>query len=122
MDGALEHRYQASLKWTLDHRWPVMGFSVAFFAVSLVLLTGLRQELIPAQDQALFLLNMKAPVGTSIQAADARFKKAEAFLKSQPEVEDYYTTIGNYQGNDIVNAGNIYVILKDVKSRKAASG
>src|SRR5262249_21396299 len=67
---------------------------------------------------SLFLLSIKTPVGTSIQATDAVFRKAEDFLRKQSEVKDLYTTIGNYNGNDVVNAGNIYVILTNAKSRK----
>lgn len=116
----LSEKYRESLKWTLGHRNRIIYASLGFFAVTMALMYGLRQELIPEQDQSLFLLNIKAPVGTSIQASDQIFKKAEAYLVSQPEIQDYYTTIGNYQNNDIVNAGNIYVILKNPKERKAS--
>ena len=111
-------KYKNSLRWVLAHRWSIVTSSILFFAASVFLLSTLRQELIPAQDQSLFLLNIKTPVGTSITGANEEFKKAEKFLIAQPEVQDYYTTIGNYQNNDIVNAGNIYVILKDPKERK----
>jgi HAE1 family hydrophobic/amphiphilic exporter-1 len=33
-------------------------------------------------------------------------------------VTEYYTTIGNYVHNNVVNAGTIYVTLKDPRSRK----
>jgi len=82
-------------------------------------LVWLPKELVPSQDQSMYLLNIKTPVGTSIWATDEVFKKVEAYLHEQPEVQDLYTTIGNYEGNDIVNAGIMYVILKDPKSRKA---
>lgn len=122
MDALMEdlsERYQKSLRFTLKHRSVTILFSVGLFLVSLVFLSTLRQELIPEQDQSMFLLNIKTPVGTSIWASDKIFAQAEQFLGKMPEVQDVYTTIGNYQGNDIVNAGNIYVILKDPKLRKA---
>ena len=110
-------KYKSSLHWTLNHKsWVVIG-SLVFFSVSMIFLTTLRRELIPEQDQSLFLLNIKTPVGTSIWASDETFKKAERYLAQLPEVQDYYTTIGNYQNNDIGNAGNIYVILKEPKQR-----
>jgi hydrophobe/amphiphile efflux-1 (HAE1) family protein len=116
----LTSQYQRSLKWTLNHRWAIVLVSLLFFGGSLFTLSQLRQELIPEQDQSLFLLSIKNPVGTSITASDEIFKKAEKYLKQVPEVQDIYTTIGNYQNSDIVNAGNIYVILKDPKQRKLA--
>ena len=59
-------------------------------------------------------------MGSSIDATDAVYKQAEEYLKKQPEVLDLYTTIGNYQNNNVVNAGVIYVVLKDQKERKAS--
>jgi HAE1 family hydrophobic/amphiphilic exporter-1 len=56
-------------------------------------------------------------VGTAIQATDQVYRQAEEYLKKQPEVQDLYTTIGNFQNNNVVNAGVIYVILKDPKKR-----
>jgi len=115
---SISERYQKSLAWCLKYSYLIAFGSLAFFALSLCTLITMREELIPAQDQSIFLMNIKAPVGTSITASNEIFKKAEAMLIQQPEVKDYYSTIGNYQNNDIVNAGNIYIILKDPKERK----
>ena len=117
MNG-LSTGYQKTLRWSLAHRWKVVFISLFIFISSLVLVTTLRKELIPAQDQSFFLVTMKAPVGTSIQATDLIFKKAEAYLKSEKDVEGYYTTVGNYEGNNVVNVGNIYVTLKEANQRK----
>jgi HAE1 family hydrophobic/amphiphilic exporter-1 len=111
--------YRKTLERLLNARWLVVGGSLVFFLISLVLLGPIRKELIPQQDQSLFVLTLKAPVGTSITASDSLFKRAEAYLASQAEVLEYYTTIGNYQGQDIVNVGQIFVTLKDSKARKA---
>src|SRR6185437_12839273 len=114
----LAEKYQTSLRVCLKKRWWVVIGSIVFFGASMIYLGHLRQELIPEQDQSLFLMTIKNPVGTSIWASDDIFKKAEAYLTRQPEVQDYYTTIGNYQGANIVNEGTIYVILKNPKLRK----
>jgi HAE1 family hydrophobic/amphiphilic exporter-1 len=114
----LSHRYMNTLRWTLNHRIAIVFLSLAIFGTSMMLLTTLRKELIPSQDQSLFLVTIKTPVGTSIQATNAVYEKAEAYLAKQPEVQDNYTTVGNYENNDIVNAGTIYVILKDLTQRK----
>jgi hydrophobe/amphiphile efflux-1 (HAE1) family protein len=112
--------YRNTLKSALKWRYPIVVVSVVFFGVSLIFLSLLRKELIPSQDQSLFLLTVKTPVGTSISATDEVYAKAEEYLKKQPEVLDLYTTIGNYQNNNVVNAGVIYVVLKDLKDRKAS--
>jgi hydrophobe/amphiphile efflux-1 (HAE1) family protein len=114
----LSHRYHNSLEWSLKHRALVILFSLGMFAASMFLLSTLRKELIPPQDQSLFLLSIKTPVGSSIYATDLVYKKAEEYLKTLPEIKDLYTTVGNYENNNVVNAGLIYVILKDPKLRK----
>jgi len=115
----LEKSYRRLLELTLRHKGAVLGASTALFIVSALMLIPMRKELIPPQDQSLFLLSLKTPVGTSIQATDAVFRKAEDYLKTQPEVSDLYTAIGNYNENDVVNAGYVYVMLKDPDKRKA---
>jgi len=116
--SVLSTKYKNSLDWTLQHRWTIVLTSVAVFMASLVFVSTLRKELIPAQDQSLFVLSIKIPVGSSIEASNLVFKQAEAYLKAQPEVTDTYITIGNYEQNNVVNAGTIYTILKDTKHRK----
>jgi hydrophobe/amphiphile efflux-1 (HAE1) family protein len=116
----LSEKYKSMLLWSLSHRGIVVTASVVLFATSLILLSTLRKELIPAQDQSMFLVTLKTPVGTSIEATDLVFQKAEKLLRQQPEIEDFYTTIGNYESNNVVNIGNIYVILKDLKDRKTS--
>lgn len=113
----LSEVYRHSLDWCLKNRAIVILLSLGIFASSMVFLYALRKELIPAQDQSLFLLSIKAPVGTSIAATDSIYKKAEEYLRRQPEIEGLYTTIGNYQNNNVVNAGVMYVILKEPKYR-----
>ncbi len=113
----LSEKYSSLLHWCLSHRTRIVVLSLVVFAGSMVFMVTLRKELIPAQDQSLFLLSIKTPPGTAIEATDQVYQKAEAYLKKQPEVQDLYTTIGNFQNNNVVNAGVIYVILKDPKYR-----
>jgi HAE1 family hydrophobic/amphiphilic exporter-1 len=114
----LAGKYKNSLSWALNHRWPIVVISIAVFIASLIFVSTLRKELIPAQDQSMFVLNLKTPTGTAIEATDETFKKAEAYLRTRSDVQDLYTTIGNYEHNNVVNAGTIYVILTEPKKRK----
>lgn len=114
----LSEKYRHSLAWCLSQRWKVVLSSMVLFAVSMVLLIHLRKELIPPQDQSLFLVSIKTPIGSSISATDTVYREAEAYLHSRPEIQDTYATVGNYQNNNVVNAGVIYVILKDIHDRK----
>ncbi len=114
----LADKYRNSLEWILNLRGPVLLCALVFFLGSLALVGFLRKELIPEQDQSLFLMTLQTPVGTSLMATNEDFKKAEVYLARQPEVLEVYTTIGNYLGQDITNTGQIYITLKEAKSRK----
>lgn len=113
----LSRQYLNSLRWVLGRKLQVVGVSMLIFLLSLILVSTLRKELIPPQDQGMFVLNLKAPSGTALQETNSLFKKAEEYLRTQPEVTDIYSTIGNYQQNNIVSAGMIYVILTAANKR-----
>lgn len=120
MDRLMEswsNHYKKSLHFCLRYKKTVLTFSLLVFLGSMSLAFIIRTELMPEQDQSQFVITMKAPVGTSLVANDENFKKAEEYLKNRPEVLEYYSSIGGYQGQDIVNAGTIFVTLKDPKKR-----
>lgn len=116
--GWLAQVYHDGLEWALRHRATVVSISVIIFSLSMGSLYILKKELIPPQDQSLFLLNLKTPVGTSLESTDKVFQTVEEYLRKQPEISDNYSTVGNYENNNVVNAGTIYVILKDKHQRK----
>lgn len=117
--GRLSASYRGSLTWCLSHRWKVIGVSFAIFAGSLFLLVGIRKEFVPPQDQGIFMINIRTPLGSSIEFTDAVFRKAEAILKSRPELETYYCAIGGFQGG-LVNQGTIMVTMKEYRKRPPA--
>jgi multidrug efflux pump len=109
-------KYKNSLIWCLDNRWKVLGTAFAIFAASLLLLGGMRKEFVPPQDQAIFMATIRTPLGSSLEFTDAAFKKAEALLRSRPEVKACFGNIGGFQGG-LVNEGNLFVTMKDFKER-----
>jgi len=113
----LAARYQDGLAIALKFRWLVIGLSVLFFIASiLVIIPLLRKEMVPPQDQSMFLVRIKTPVGSSIDFTNERFKEAEKFVMSRPEVRRYFCAIGGFGGGQ-VNEGMIFVTLHDPKDR-----
>ena len=117
---SLSEGYRRSLRLALRLRYWVIALSVVLFGFSVVLLNLLRQELIPEQDQSLFYLSVKTPVGTSLPETNRVYLAVEQKLQQRPEVLETYSTIGNYQNNNVVNAGVIYVLLKAPEQRGRA--
>jgi len=76
----------------------------------------LRKEFVPSQDQSMFLVRLQTPEGSSIEFTDERFKQAEAFTMSRPEVQRYFGAIGGFGGGE-VNTGILFVTFKSPRQR-----
>jgi multidrug efflux pump len=113
---ALAERYRRGLEWTLGRRWTVIGLAALFFALSMVSVKFLKKEFVPAQDQGMFMVRLQTPVGSSMDFTDERFKQAEKWFMEQPGVEGYYSAVGGFGGGE-VNAGMLFLTLKDLKDR-----
>ena len=113
----LSEWYRASLGWVLRHRWFVLAVALTVFLVSVrVVAPQLRQEFVPPQDQSLFLCRLQTPVGSSIEFTDDRFRQAEKFVMSRPEMVRYFGAIGGFGGGE-VNTGILFVTFKLPRQR-----
>jgi multidrug efflux pump subunit AcrB len=77
----------------------------------------LPSEMMPAQDQAMFLMRFKMPVGTSLPVTDTKIKAVEDYLAKVPEVEGVFSVVGGF-GGDAVNQGMAFATLVDKDKRK----
>src|SRR5690606_9194124 len=62
---AIADWYRRLLERTLQHSLLVVFVSLAVFAVSLVLITKVRQEFVPPQDQNIIIVSGQTPPGSS---------------------------------------------------------
>ncbi len=108
--------YKRTLIKSLEHRWKILGLSMALFIISLISWSGLRKEFLPPQDQSRFLVTLYTKMGSSLQFTDSIFKEAEKVYKARPEVEKYYIAVGGF-GGGLVNQGITFVTLKDPGER-----
>jgi hydrophobic/amphiphilic exporter-1 (mainly G- bacteria), HAE1 family len=115
---ALIDLYQAILRWALAHRLATLAAAVAIFALSVVLVPLLGTEFVPKADFSETTVNFNTPVGSSLEATEAKARQVEAIIRQFPEVRYTLATIntGNAQGKIY---GSIYVRLVDrgVRSR-----
>ncbi len=109
--------YRTILEKALHWKWAVLFVSIVLFSVSLALIKNLRKEFIPSQDQSMFIVQMQAPIGSSIEYTDNKFKIAEAFFQNRKEeVERYFASIGGFGGGE-VDTGIVFVTLKKPHER-----
>jgi hydrophobe/amphiphile efflux-1 (HAE1) family protein len=111
--------YERVLEVLLNHRWKTLFVTFGIFAASWIIAKHLPGEMMPAQDQSQILLRLKAPVGSAIGFTDSKFRIAEHYLSSVPEVSGMMAMVGGF-GGDAVNQGMIYLSLVDRNKRKVS--
>lgn len=116
----LNELYGKGLIFVLKHKWKALLFSFAFCVLSYVITVPfLRKEFVPAQDQSIFLAGLETPIGSSVYFTSERFKAVEEFAMKHPCVKRYFCVIGVRMGGieGEVNAGMLFITLKDPKDR-----
>ncbi len=113
---ALADAYQGILRWALVHKLKTVLMALAIFATSIFMVPLLGTEFVPKSDFSETSLNFYTPVGSSLEATEAKAKQVEGILREFPEVRYTLTTIntGNAQGKMYAS---VYIRLLDRKSR-----
>ncbi|MDR7051914.1 hydrophobe/amphiphile efflux-1 (HAE1) family protein [Duganella sp. 3397] len=83
-------------------RWRKLTLAAAFalFAGSLLLVPMIGGEMMPEQDNGWVNLQMKTPVGSSLQYTDSKVKQVEAALKAFPEIASVIAVVGTQDGRN----------------------
>jgi HAE1 family hydrophobic/amphiphilic exporter-1 len=112
----LADTYQGTLRWSLKHKLATLGLALATFIGSLFILPLLGTEFVPKADFSETSLSFNTPVGSSLEATEAKTRQVEAILREFPEVKYTLSTLntGNAQG---AMYASIYVRLVDRKDR-----
>lgn len=109
--------YRRSLIVALRFRWTTILASTAFFVVSLFLFPQLRQEFVPAQDQAFVFMNYQLAPGTALPVTMKSGEILEEYLKADPMVVKYFMSMGSGGPSAGTNAGFGGITLVDRTER-----
>jgi len=119
-EGFIKIFYRKSLRWSLNHRLFVVIFLIALFAGSVALIPMVGTEFLPNFDQGEFTISYNLPVGTVLEeTADVAYEIEEE-VRSIPEVDIIYSSIGvGGQMNTQMSseAGSILVRLVELSQR-----
>ncbi len=109
--------YQGILRWSLVHKKSTVFLALGIFVASVFMVRLLGTEFVPKADFSETSLKFETPVGTSLEATEAKTRQVEAILRDFPEVRYTLSTINtaNAQGKNNVN---LYIRLVDRKQRK----
>jgi HAE1 family hydrophobic/amphiphilic exporter-1 len=116
LQDELTEFYQSALKWSLRHKLATLALAGGTFAGSIAMLPLLGTEFVPKADFSETSLSFHTPVGSSLEATEAKARQVEAILREFPEVRYTLTTIntGSAQGKMYAN---VYVRLVDRDQR-----
>ena len=117
--AGMERTYEHVLVWCLRHRVITLLCAVGIFASLRWLLPLTKVEVFQDDDMSEFEITAETPPGSSLERSDMVLRNVEADLRTIPEVEHLFTTIGvrgQYQSN--VTDASVYVGLKHLSQRK----
>ncbi len=108
--------YQSILRWALVHKLATVALAIAIFITSVLMVPLLGTEFVPKADFSEMSVNFYTPVGSSLEATEAKTQQVEAILRTFPEVRYTLSTIntGTAQGKMYAS---VYVRLVDRKAR-----
>lgn len=116
--GGIEWLYGWILRGALRIRFVVLLLAFGAFAWSLTLTQYIGKEFTPAQDEAQFNIQVKAPLGFSLAATSRNLAEIERRIRTIPEVTNLFLTIGGGQEGR-VNTGTLLVQLVPQHQRAA---
>ncbi len=97
----------------LTKPWAVVIMGLFFFIGSIVLVTTIPSDTIPASDTSMSVLTLSTPPGTTLDDTDAIVKRVSADLMKRPEVTSVYSS-------DNMQSVSMIVNLVPVKDRKVS--
>ena len=113
----LADTYQDALRWSLKHKLVTLLLAFSTFAGSIFLVPILGSEFVPKADFSETYLDFHTPVGSSLQATEAKVREVETVLREFPEVKYTLSTINTGASQGTMYAG-VFVRLVDRKDRE----
>jgi len=109
--------YQRILSWSLQHKRATVGMAAGVFVSSIFMVPLLGTEFVPKADFSETSISFYTPVGSSLEATEAKAKQVEAIVREFPEVRYTLSTINTGNANGKIYA-SIYVRLVDRHQRQ----
>jgi HAE1 family hydrophobic/amphiphilic exporter-1 len=114
------HWYASELPRLFRFRWIVTAIFGAALLATLFMFVKTPTSFIPSEDQGYFIVLVQAPEGTSLSGETAIAQKAEAIIRSQPQVRYMFDVGGFSFTGSAPNRGLMFCLLKPWGQRKGA--
>jgi hydrophobic/amphiphilic exporter-1 (mainly G- bacteria), HAE1 family len=104
--AVMDSFYSRALRKALSHRWLVVVLTLIIMVCSSWFFMQVGKAFTPEQDEGRFMVNLKTPLGSSIDYTDSRLKLVEAALSKHKEIVTEFALIGLGQAGQ-VNQGTV---------------
>ncbi|HVO50330.1 MAG TPA: efflux RND transporter permease subunit [Thermoanaerobaculia bacterium] len=115
--AVIDRTYAAMLRWSIGHRWAVVGICALTLATLPILFKVVPKNFLPYDDESQFEVNFRAPEGTSLEATALLGNRISKDVKTLPGVEYALLTVAADDAKT-QNLGSVYVKLVDADKRK----
>ena len=113
---SVREMYDSLMAWALERPKKVVAVGIISLLLNLLLLPFVGTEFQPTYDSGEFSVNVKAPIGTSLQKTVELAKPLQQEISQLPEVNIVALNIGN--GRNPVNQGSLDIRLKPSNERE----
>ena len=110
-------KYPKWLDWSLRRRGTVMTAAAASVVIAFLIIPRLGFTWMPDADTGELSVGYRTPPGSSVQYTMDKGREVAEFLRTQPDVEFTYLSVGG-GGFRSVNNGNVYVRLRPKHERR----
>ena len=93
-DSAFYLRFGRFVAWCVDHRWRVIGATLALWIVSIGAFALVPQQFFPSSDRTELLVDLRLGEGASLSATLATTERMERELAANKDVDHYVSYVG----------------------------
>ncbi len=94
-DTPFYKRLRALIDWCITHRWITIAVTAVGLALGGLGMGLTEKQFFPTSDRSEVMVEMWLPEGSSFKATEIEVDKLEAFLRKDPDVKTYVTSVGN---------------------------
>ncbi|HEV2320189.1 MAG TPA: efflux RND transporter permease subunit [Verrucomicrobiae bacterium] len=106
--------YEAAARWALRHAWLTLLACVVILAASFFIFRQLQTNFLPYFDEGGFVMDYRAPSGTSLAETSRVLDEAEQSIRANQDVQSYSRRLGTQLGPFITEpyVGDYLIKLK----------
>ena len=123
----LKNFYRSGLRWSLEHRKTVIGFTFALLILSIMAVEKLGTEFLPTMDQSWITMDVEMASGTKLEDTTVAVRNLENLIRREaPEVLLISSTIGgggftSFLSTTTGDSAALSVELVPIKERTAST-